>query len=92
MLSSSFNIPAILKLTPVLSQTSEKMHLLRTFSSSTAKTSTVTLNFYVMILNSAFLKRKKKKKNVEKIYVQFFGYFTELYGLSYNGSNSACPN
>ena len=91
MLSSSFNIYAILKLTPVLSQTSEKMHLLRTFSSSTAKTSTVTLNFYVMILNSAFLKRKKKK-NGEKIYVQFFGYFTELYGLSYNGSNSACPN
>ena len=91
MLSSSFNIYAILKLTPVLSQTSEKMHLLRTFSSSTAKTSTVTLKFYVMILNSAFLKRKKKK-NVEKIDVQFFGYFTELYGLSYNGSNSACPN
>ena len=63
MLSSSFNIYAILKLTPVLSQTSEEMHLLRTFSSSTAKTSTVTLNFYVMILNSAFLKRQKKKKN-----------------------------
>ena len=86
MLSSSFHILAILKRAPVLSQISEEMHLVCTFSSSAAKTSTVTPIFYFMILNSAFLQREKK---VAYIYVQLFGNFTELYGLSYNGSNSA---
>ena len=38
ILSFPFHIHSILKLAPVLSQKSEKMHLLRTFCSSTAKT------------------------------------------------------
>ena len=42
ILSSPFHIHSILKLAPVLSQKSRKMHLVRTFCSSTAKTSTVT--------------------------------------------------
>ena len=37
MLSSPFHIHSILKLAPVLSQKSEKMHLMRTFCSSTEK-------------------------------------------------------
>ena len=32
------------------------------------------------------------RKKLAQIYVQFFGNFTKLYGLSYHGSNSACPN
>ena len=32
------------------------------------------------------------RKKLAEIYVQCFGSFTKLYGLSYNGSNSACPN
>ena len=50
ILSSPLHIHSILKLAPVLSQKSEKMHLVRTFCSSTAKTSTVTPIFYFMIL------------------------------------------
>ena len=42
ILSSRFHIHSILKLAPVFSQKSEKMHLVRTFWSSTAKTSSVT--------------------------------------------------
>ena len=42
ILSSLFHIHSIIKLTPVLSQKSEKMHFVRTFGSSTAKMSTVT--------------------------------------------------
>ena len=30
-------------------------------------------------------------KNWHKSYSVFFGNFTKLYGLSYHGSNSACP-
>ena len=45
ILSSPFHIHSILKLAPVLSQKSEKMHLVRTFCSSAAKTSTVTPHF-----------------------------------------------
>ena len=89
MLSSPFHIHSILKLAPVLSQKSEKMHLVRTFYSSAAKTSTVTPIFYFMILIRTVLPFDEKK--LEQIYVQFFGNFTKLYGLSYHGSNSACP-
>ena len=31
------------------------------------------------------------RKKLAQIYVQFFGNFTKLYGLSYHVSNSACP-
>ena len=37
ILSSSFHIHSVLKLVPVLSQKSEKIHLVRTFCSSTSK-------------------------------------------------------
>ena len=50
MLPSPFHTLAILKLAPVFSQKSEEMHSVRTFFSSTAKTSTVNPIFYVMIL------------------------------------------
>ena len=30
------------------------------------------------------------EKKLAQIYVQFFGNFTKLYGLSYHVSNSAC--
>ena len=56
ILSSLFHIHSILKLAPVLSQESEKMHLVCTFCSSTAKTSTVTPTFYK---NSAFFRWEK---------------------------------
>ena len=42
MPSSLFRIHVILKLAPVLSQLSEKMHVVSTFCSATAKTNTVT--------------------------------------------------
>ena len=45
ILSSPFRIHSILKLAPVLTQKSRKTHLVRTFYSSTAKTSTVTSIF-----------------------------------------------
>ena len=61
MLSSPFHIHSILKLAPVLSQKSEKMHLVRTFCSSTAKTSTVTPIFYFMILIRTVLPFDEKK-------------------------------
>ena len=89
ILSSPFHVHSILKLAPVLSQKSEKMHLVRTFCSSTAKTSSVNSIFYLMILIRTVLPFDEKK--LAQIYVQFFGNFTELYGLSYHGSNSACP-
>ena len=60
ILSSPFRIHSILKLAPVLSQKSRKMPLVRTFCSSTAKTSTVTPIFYFMILIRTVLKKKKK--------------------------------
>ena len=64
MLSSPLPPPihAILKLTPVLFQISEEMHLVRTFCSSTAKTSTVTPIFYFMILIRTVTPSNAKKK------------------------------
>ena len=50
ILSSHFCIHSTLKLAPVHSQKSRKMHLARTFCSSTEKTSMVTPIFYFMIL------------------------------------------
>ena len=50
MLPSPFQTLAILKLAPVFAQKSKEMHSVRTFFSSTAKTSTVTPIFYFMIL------------------------------------------
>ena len=61
ILSSPFRIHSILKLAPVLSQKSRKMHLVHTFCSSTAKTSTVTLIFYFMILIRTVLPFDEKK-------------------------------
>ena len=61
ILSSPFHIHSILKLAPVLSQNSEKMHLVRTFCCSTAKTSTVTPIFYFMILIRTVLPFDEKK-------------------------------
>ena len=86
----NFHIHAILKLAPVLSQKSEKMHVVRTFCSSAAKRSTVTLIFYFMILIRAVLPfNEKKLKNLCSF---FFDNFTKLCRLSYDGSNSACQN
>ena len=80
MLSSTFHINSILKLIPVLSQKLEEMQLVRTFCSSTAKTSTVTpiFLFHDFDKNSASFNEKK----MAKIYVRVFGNFTKLYGLS----------
>ena len=50
MLSSPFRIHAILKLAPVLSQKLEGMQLVRSYCSSTTKTSKVTPIFYCLIL------------------------------------------
>ena len=61
MLPSPFHILAILKLAPVFSQKSEDMHSVRTFCSSTAKTSTVTPIFYFMILIRTVLPFGEKK-------------------------------
>ena len=61
ILSSPFHVHSILKLAPVLSQKSSKMHLVRTFCSSTAKTSTVTPIFYFMILIRTVLPFGEKK-------------------------------
>ena len=71
MLSSPFHIHSILKLAPVLSQKSEKMHLVRTFCSSAAKTSTVTPIFYFMILIRTMLPFNAKKKNWHKSMFSF---------------------
>ena len=61
ILSSPFHIHPILKLAPVLSQKSEKIRLVRTFCSSTAKTCRVTPIFYFMILIRAVLPFDDKK-------------------------------
>ena len=89
MRSSPFHIHSILKLAPDLSQKSEKMHLVRTSCSSTAKTSTVTLILYFMILIRTVLPFDEKKIGTNLCSV--FCNFTKLYGLSYHVSNSACP-
>ena len=61
ILSYPFHIPTILKFAPDLSQKSEKMRLVRTFCSSTAKTSTVTPIFYFMILITTVLPFDEQK-------------------------------
>ena len=61
MLSCPFHIHTNLKLAPVLSQKSEEIHLVGTFCSSTAKTSTVTPFFYFMILIRTVLPFSEKK-------------------------------
>ena len=70
ILSSPFRIHPILKLAPVLSQKSRKM---RTFCSSTAKTSTVTPIFYFMILIRTVLPFGEKKigTNLCSVFWQF---------------------
>ena len=74
MLSSPFHKHSILKLAPVLSQISEKIHLVRTFCSSTAKTSTVTPIFYFMILIGTVLPFDAKKigTNLCSVFWQFY--------------------
>ena len=74
MLSFHFRIHSILKLAPVLSQKSRKMHLARTFYSSTAKTSTVTPIFYFMILIRTVLPFGEKKigTNLCSVFWQFY--------------------
>ena len=46
--------------------------------------------FYFMILIRTVLPFNGKKIGIN--YVHFFGNFTKLYGLSYRGLNSKCPN
>ena len=74
MLSSPFHIHSMLKLAPVLSQKSEKMHLVRTFCSCTAKTSTVTPIFYFMILIGTVLPFDENKisTNLCLVFWQFY--------------------
>ena len=74
ILSSPFHIHSILKLAPVLSQKSEKVHLVGTFCSSTAKTSTVTPSFYFMILIRTVLPFDAKKigTNLCSVFWQFY--------------------
>ena len=74
ILSSPFHVHSILKLAPVLSQKSEKMHLVRPFCSSTAKTSTVTPIFYFMILIRTVLPFDEKKigTNLCSVFWQFY--------------------
>ena len=64
----------MLKLSPVLSQKSEKKHLVRTFCSSTAKTSMVTPIFYFMILIRTVLPFDGKK-NWHKSMFSFLAIF-----------------
>ena len=74
ILSSPFRKHSILKLAPVLSQKSRKMHLVRTFCSSTTKTSTVTPIFYFMILIRTVLPFGEKKigTNLCSVFWQFY--------------------
>ena len=75
MLSSTFHLHdlhAVLNLVPVLTQKSQGMRVVRTFCSSTAKTSTVTFIFYFIILMTTIL--PFNKKSIDKICVQYFGH------------------
>ena len=74
ILSSPFHMHSILTLAPVLSQKSEKMHLVLTFCSSTAKTSTVTPIFYFLILIRTVLTFDEKKigTNLCSVFWQFY--------------------
>ena len=79
MLSSPFLIHAILKLAPVLSQKLEKMHLVRHFCSSIAKTSAVTPICYFMILIiQCFRSMRKKWHNLCSVFWPEF-YFNVLF-------------
>ena len=79
MLSSPFLIHAILKLAPVLSQKLEKMHLVRHFCSSIAKTSVVTPICYFMILIiQCFRSMRKKWHNLCSVFWPEF-YFNVLF-------------
>ena len=74
MLPYPFNILAILKLAPVLSQKSEEMHSVRTFCSSTAKTSAVIPLFHFMILIRTVLPFIEKKIGINlcSVFWQFY--------------------
>ena len=65
---------SILKLAPVVSQKSEKTHLVRIFCSYAAKTSTVTPIFYFMILIRTVLPFDEKKTgtNLCSVFWQFY--------------------
>ena len=71
ILSFPFHIYAILKFAPVLSQKWEKMRLVRTFCSSTAKTSMVTPIFFSMILLSKDSSSFRWEKNWHKSMFSF---------------------
>ena len=74
-----FLIHAILKLAPVLSQKLEKMHLVRHFCSSIAKTSAVTPICYFMILTiQCFRSMRKKWHNLCSVFWPEF-YFNVLF-------------
>ena len=85
MLSSPFHIHTIFKLAPVLCQKSEEIYFV---STSVALRQCGDPHFYFMILVRTVLPLNEKKIGINL----FFSNFTKLYGLSYNGSNSACPN
>ena len=67
MFSFPFHTHAILILAPVLSQKSEKMHVVHTFCSSAAIRSTVTPIFYFMILIRTVLPFNEKKYRHESM-------------------------
>ena len=71
ILSFPFHIYAILKFAPVLSQKWEKMRLVHTFCSSTAKTSIVTPIFYFMILLNKDSSSFRWEKNWHKSMFSF---------------------
>ena len=71
ILSFPFHIYAILKFAPVLSQKWEKMRLVHTFCSSTAKTSIVTPIFYFMILLNKDSSSFRWEKNWHKSMLSF---------------------
>ena len=74
LLSSTFHINSILKLALVLSQELREMQLVRTFCSSTAKTSTVTpiCLFHDFDKNSASFQWEKIGKNLWSSFCQFY--------------------
>ena len=80
ILSSPFRMHSILKLAPVLSQKSRKIHFVRTFCSCTAKTSTMTPIFYYFFIRTVLPFGEKK---IGTNLCSVFGNFTKLYGLSY---------
>ena len=69
-----FHIHSILKLAPVLSQIREKMHLVRTFCSSTAKTNALNPILYFMILMRTLLPFDEKKigTNLCSVFWKFY--------------------